>query len=266
MARPTTATRKAVRDSSGSDPKGRQDELSLRDAHDLALRILSLRNDAELRSRAAELLAEIRPIRQPDLDALRAVAEPSRELTLLVTPTAHEGALKLCEQASQGILAVSRNDLRCQLEREIARAGERLGQPTTSEGGLLGGSKAEPLEWLARAMLLVKDHPDWKDKQIADSVGKHPSTLSRSPEYKFAAARFRGARTDRTAGWHTHDLNGLHGVEAVAPETQPDDQSDRGEPIPGSNLFREYCAQCQEPLRVPRSQVGKAPVCDNCRD
>lgn len=43
------------------------------------------------------------------------------------------------------------------------------------------------LEWLAKAMLIVKEHPDWSDRRIADAAGIGPSTLSRSPEYQASA-------------------------------------------------------------------------------
>ena len=37
-----------------------------------------------------------------------------------------------------------------------------------------------------------------------------------------------------------------------------------GSPIAGSHLVREYCAQCNDPIRVPMKQVGKRPVCNRC--
>ncbi len=49
--------------------------------------------------------------------------------------------------------------------------------------------------WLAEAMMLLRDHPDWPDARIAEQVGKSPSTLSRSTEYQYAA---RIARTKQT--------------------------------------------------------------------
>ncbi|MBL8851927.1 MAG: hypothetical protein JNG89_19800 [Planctomycetaceae bacterium] len=30
----------------------------------------------------------------------------------------------------------------------------------------------------------------------------------------------------------------------------------RGEPIAGSTLFRDFCAVCQEPIRVPKEKRG----------
>ena len=52
------------------------------------------------------------------------------------------------------------------------------------------------LVWLANAMLLVKEHPEWSDTKIARTVGKSPSTLSRSTEFQTAANMARGAKSD----------------------------------------------------------------------
>lgn len=71
--------------------------------------------------------------------------------------------------------------------------------------------------WLARAMLLVRDHPDWSDAEIARRVGKDKSTLSRSKEYQAAAAMARGARDDRHRGHISVDPDsGSRDVEAYS--------------------------------------------------
>lgn len=31
---------------------------------------------------------------------------------------------------------------------------------------------------------------------------------------------------------------------------------ERGEPIAGSQLFRDFCAVCEEPIRVPEEKLG----------
>lgn len=123
-------------------------------------------------------------------------------------------------------------------------------------------------EWLAKAMLMVRDHPDWSDAEIARRVGKSPGTLSRSKEYQMAAKLARGSKTDRPTGYVTVDPDsGAADVEAVAPKAAPaDDRSDRGKPIPGSRYFREYCAECREPMGVTQDKVGKKPVCDDCAE
>lgn len=53
--------------------------------------------------------------------------------------------------------------------------------------------------WLAEAMLLVRDHPDWPDAQIARKAGIHPSQLTedRCPEYQAAAAMARSGELRR---------------------------------------------------------------------
>jgi len=61
------------------------------------------------------------------------------------------------------------------------------------------------LEWLAQAMLLVRDHPDWSNAAIAKSVGKNPSTLSRSPTYQAAAAMARSDKSGLRRGHVTVD-------------------------------------------------------------
>lgn len=82
-------------------------------------------------------------------------------------------------------------------------------------------------KWLAEAMLLVRDHPDWSDREIAKRVGKHASTLARSKEYQAAAAMARGNRNERGSGFVTIDPEtGLRDVDAVADrddESDPDD-------------------------------------------
>lgn len=122
------------------------------------------------------------------------------------------------------------------------------------------------MEWLAMAMLMVRDHPDWSDAEIARRVEKNAGTLSRSKEYQTAASLARGSKTDRPAGYITvAPDSGLADVEAVAPSRAPaDDRPDRGEPIPGSRYSREYCAECDEPIAVMPDKVGKRPVCDRC--
>lgn len=131
-----------------------------------------------------------------------------------------------------------------------------------------GSSKKErQLRWLAEAMLLVRDHPDWSDAEIARKVKKAGSTLSRSEEYQAAAAMARGDKANRPPGHVTVDPDsGLRDVEAVSPNpTQLDSQADRGQAIPDSKYFREYCADCGEPIGVPQKLVGTSPRCEHCQ-
>jgi hypothetical protein len=123
-------------------------------------------------------------------------------------------------------------------------------------------SKSEQrAEWLAKAMLLVQDHPDWSDTEIARKVGKYKSTLSRNKTYRVAAAMARSAKGDRPEGHHTVDPDtGQLGVEAV----DNNKHGDRGQPIKGSKYYREYCAECDEPIKVASDEVGENPRCKDC--
>jgi hypothetical protein len=128
-------------------------------------------------------------------------------------------------------------------------------------------SPTPSLKWLADALLLRREHPDWSDAKIARSVGKDPGTLSRNKVYKSAATKLtQGSTTDRPKGFRTvNKKSGAVDVEAVAPESAPeDDKSDRGMQIPGSRFFREYCAECDEPMGVTKEKVGTDPACKDC--
>lgn len=59
--------------------------------------------------------------------------------------------------------------------------------------------KREPYQWLAEALVLLKDHPDWSDRKIAREVGVSPATLSRSKP--FQAAKKQGAKSDLPRGY-----------------------------------------------------------------
>jgi hypothetical protein len=54
-------------------------------------------------------------------------------------------------------------------------------------------SRIKQRTWLASAMLLVRDHPELSDAEVARQVVKNKSTLARSREYRVAAALARGA-------------------------------------------------------------------------
>lgn len=69
-------------------------------------------------------------------------------------------------------------------------------------------------EWLAKALLLRKEHPDWSTSRIANEVGVHRCTLSRSPEYRMAK---EVAKQQPTRGHMITDgRTGLRDVEAVS--------------------------------------------------
>lgn len=75
-----------------------------------------------------------------------------------------------------------------------------------------------PSTWLAEAMLKVRDHPDWSDRKIAQSIGRSPSTLSRNEGYQQAAliSRQSVARAP-VQGFHRRGDDGWVDVEAVDP-------------------------------------------------
>jgi hypothetical protein len=101
-------------------------------------------------------------------------------------------------------------------------------------------------EWLAKAMLLVQEHPEWSNAVIAEAVGINPSQLSRSKPYRAAADMARSGAKGPPRGYVVRDKEtGLHHIEAVSKGCiELDDKSDRGQKIPGSALFREYCSRC----------------------
>lgn len=131
--------------------------------------------------------------------------------------------------------------------------------------------KGNKLERLAIAMLQVQSHPDWSDATIAKSVGVHKSTLSRNKTYKIAAELARNSEQNlasRPRGFTKvdHETGSGRGIEAVAhQETGVSDTTGPGRSIEGSRYVVEYCAECGEPIRVPKSGVGTSPICEACK-
>jgi hypothetical protein len=126
-----------------------------------------------------------------------------------------------------------------------------------------------PREWLGKALLCVRDHPDWSNAQIARAVGVHPSQLTRKrcPEFHNAVTLARGTKDQLRKGYiqSDSDSNTL-AIEAPTYDiAELDDKADRGQPIPGSKYVREYCADCGEPMKVKPEQVGKNPLCVACK-
>lgn len=111
---------------------------------------------------------------------------------------------------------------------EVFNATEALNHASQrSEAGACQGGSPDPprtrrheqLRWLAEAMLLVREHPEWPDAEIARRVGKHPSQLSRNDIYKAAAKMARDGAPDLLRGHVTHSEDGdLSDVEAYAEE------------------------------------------------
>jgi hypothetical protein len=95
---------------------------------------------------------------------------------------------------------------------------------TADEQLTLENKHVERALWLATAMLLVQEHPDWSDARIAREVGKHPSTLSRDKTYQAAATMARGDKSDRRRGHVTVDPDsGQQDVEAYSDDPEEQD-------------------------------------------
>jgi len=78
-------------------------------------------------------------------------------------------------------------------------------------------------EWIAHAMLLVRDYPQWPDRAGATAVGVDPSTLSRCREYRAAAAIARQRAGVQPRGFVKTDAEtGKRDVEAYAPDPNDD--------------------------------------------
>ena len=192
-----------------------------------------------------------------DVDALSLEGVPYAVLKLYAAETPETDVPRLREMLAD-------------VERMLGERGQPVeAEPVSdSQPQRCPPSKSErQVEWLAMAMLLVRDHPDWSDTKIAEKVGKDKSTLSRSGVYQVAATMARGSKADLPRGYITYDPNsGLHDVEAVArTKGRADDKTDRGQRIPGSRYYREYCAQCGEAMRVIKKIVGTEPLCPDCR-
>jgi hypothetical protein len=80
------------------------------------------------------------------------------------------------------------------------------------------------VEWLAKAMLTVQDHPEWSDATIAQQVGIDKSRLSRSREHKAAA---NIARTPKTPDGSVTIADGDRSVEAVDDSFDPNRRASR---------------------------------------
>jgi hypothetical protein len=105
----------------------------------------------------------------------------------------------------------------------ISQNPSQPGSAAKEPRGLLG-KKEKQIKWVAEAMLLVQDHPDWPDAQIAEAVGKHKSTLSRNQTYRRAAATTRGSMKDRHRGHRTVNPDtGQLGVEAYTEDPDWDE-------------------------------------------
>jgi hypothetical protein len=130
-----------------------------------------------------------------------------------------------------------------------------------AEAGGLASIAEQRAAWVGKALMLRRANPNMTKADIARKVGIHPGQLSpkRSPELAALEGMLQGGTT---SGHITKDSeSGLSDVEAVTPT---DDKHDRGIQITGSKLFREYCVECGEPMRVTQDEVGTCPRCTDC--
>lgn len=130
-------------------------------------------------------------------------ADPQREPDLRLR---FSGRARLLADSLRGVLASLG-------ATEPSHQPDRDGKPSEDERG--GG-------WLARALLLRQQHPDWPDRKVAEEVGKHPSTLSRHPIYRAATALARGSKDHVPRGYAQFDRDTKSfGVEAYSSSDDP---------------------------------------------
>lgn len=143
-------------------------------------------------------------------------------------------------------------------EREAvspSRPGDQSAAPangdTTNTGAATMNTMERRAKWLGMAMLLVKDHPEWSDREIARRVEINRSQLSRSAEYKVVAqlARDQGATPHK--GHLTKDDDGRSGVIAYA-------RND-------SRYAKGICRECGESILVRPGTPADEQVCDPCK-
>jgi len=70
-------------------------------------------------------------------------------------------------------------------------AGEAQEPAKAVAGGPKNSDLPRKIVWLAGALVLVQDHPEKPDAEIARAVGVHPSTLCRNQAFRRAAAMAR---------------------------------------------------------------------------
>ncbi len=158
-----------------------------------------------------------------------------------------------------------REENKASLDEETDRSAEN-GMPVVSSKGERKSDKKSqkkaPGWWLPSALVLVNENPEWSNTKIAGKIGVHSGTLSRSEVFKQAAKRAREPSREPPGGFRKNNKEYSSDVEGTAPATA---KSDRGQKIPNSQFYREYCADCETPMRVPQQQVGKNPLCEDCK-
>lgn len=81
-----------------------------------------------------------------------------------------------------------------------AATGPDVGAEPPQQPKRPASKRRDRAKWLGEALILLKDHPEWSDAEIARKVGIHPGNLSRCLEFQMLTQLSRGAPSDRPAG------------------------------------------------------------------
>ena len=102
----------------------------------------------------------------------------------------------------RGLALPDVDKLSAKVKAEYLLATSRRQQPdATGTHSTVKGATLIRTERLARALLLVKEHPEWSDREIAARAGyKSHSNLVRNKIYQAAAGMARGEKTDLPHG------------------------------------------------------------------
>lgn len=107
-------------------------------------------------------------------------------------------------------------------------------------------SVAEPMRWRGYAVEMLR----LVSREVGDLSGERVRL-----DDCYAPTRLRLIRATEQAEWRTERSTAM--------------TTDTGEPMPGSTLYRAYCACCRDPIRVTRERATAAkngdPVwCEDC--
>ncbi len=105
-----------------------------------------------------------------------------------------KGFRNLVPLLREEVAIVERDRLQPEPEKQDARDPKGVAvEPESSHTADKRSPQQRRLEWLAKAMLLVREHPEWTDARIAREVGVDPAQLTkkRCPEFQAAAALAR---------------------------------------------------------------------------